>query len=122
MNGRGGWLRWGSTGQLAQEVAFVHAIFEGFAAVDEDYGDLVGELAAELFVGVDIDFLPAEQAAALKLYQTFFHDFAQMAALASVNENFSRVGHPRSLAFSRQISIVRNVKKFVTRPVDVRKG
>jgi hypothetical protein len=50
-------------GQLAEEFAFVHAVLEGFAAVDEDYGDFVRELAAELLVGVDVDFLPAEQAA-----------------------------------------------------------
>jgi hypothetical protein len=48
---------------------FVHAVLEGFAAVDEDYGHFVGELAAELFVGVDVDFLPAEQTAAFELDQ-----------------------------------------------------
>src|SRR5512133_1523960 len=95
-----GWLsRRGLTCQFAQEFAFVHAVLEGLAAVDEDDGDLVGELAPELLVGVDIDFLPAEQAAALQLDQAFFHNLAKMAALAGVDEDLPRVSHARSLAF-----------------------
>ena len=92
-------------GQLAQEFALIHVVLEGFAAVDEDDGDFVGELAAELLVGVDIDFLPAEQAAALELDQAFFDDLAEMTALPRVDEDLAGVGHGRSVAFSQQISI-----------------
>jgi hypothetical protein len=80
-------------GELAEEFAFVHAVLEGFAAVDEDHGDFVGELATELFVGVDVDFLPPEQAAALELDEAFLYDFAEVAAFARVHQNVAGVGH-----------------------------
>jgi hypothetical protein len=35
-----------STGQLAEEVGLVHVVLERLVAIDEDYGDFVGELAA----------------------------------------------------------------------------
>ena len=34
-----------SAGQLLQKFLLVEPVLEGFAAVDEDYGDFVGELA-----------------------------------------------------------------------------
>jgi hypothetical protein len=54
-----------SAGELAEEIGFVHAVLEGFAAIDEDYRDFVGELAAELFVAVHVYFLPGEAATAM---------------------------------------------------------
>jgi hypothetical protein len=77
---------------------FVHAVFEGFAAVDEDDGDLVGELAAELVVGVDVDFLPSEPAPTMKFGESFFDDLAKVAAFAGVEHDLSGIGHGASLA------------------------
>jgi hypothetical protein len=68
---------------------FVHAVFEGFAAVDEDDGDFVGELAAELVVGVNVDFLQVESASAMEFGQRLLYNFAQVAAFARVNHNLT---------------------------------
>jgi len=76
----------------------VHAVFEGFAAVDEDDGDFVGELAAELLVGVDVNFLPGKTAAALKFGEGFFDDLAKVAAFAGVEHDLAGIGHAASLA------------------------
>jgi hypothetical protein len=76
-------------GQFAEELTFVHAVFESFAAVDEDDGDFVVELAAELVVGVDVDFLPDETTAAGEFHDTFLDDFTQVTALAGVDEDFA---------------------------------
>src|SRR5579872_4502176 len=65
-------------GQLAQEFVFIHFVFEGLASVDEHYRNLVGELAAELFVGVHVDLLPSEAATAMQFGQRLLHDLAQM--------------------------------------------
>ena len=77
---------------------FVQAIFEGFAAVDENDGDFVGKLAAELVVGVDVDFLPGEAAAAMELGEGFFDDLAEVAAFAGVEHDLAGLGHGASLA------------------------
>jgi len=77
---------------------FVHAVFEGFAAVDEDDGDFVSKLAAELVVGVDVDFLPVEAAAAMELGKGLFDDLAKMAAFAGVKHDLTGIGHGASLA------------------------
>jgi len=82
-----------SAGELAEEVGFVHAVLEGFAAVDEDYGDLVGELAAQLFVGVHVDVLPGEAAAAMEFGEGLFDDFAEVASFARVDHDLAEFGH-----------------------------
>ena len=82
-----------SDGELAQELTFVHAVLEGFAAVDEDDRHLVGELAAKLVVGIDVHFLPAEQAAALELDEAFLDDFAEVATFACIDQNVAGVSH-----------------------------
>ncbi len=105
--------------QLAEKFALVHAVLEGFAAVDEDYGHFVGELTAELLVGVDVDFLPAEQASAFEFDEAFLDDLAEVAALASVDEDLASVSHWRSLAFSRRISIGWHVKKSIHKATEV---
>jgi hypothetical protein len=46
--------------QLLQEFLLVHAVLEGFMAVNEDDGDFVVELAAEFGVSVNVDVLPGE--------------------------------------------------------------
>jgi len=50
---------------------------------------------AEVVVGVDVDFLPTEQAAALEFHQALFDDFAEMATLARVNQDLAGVRHGR---------------------------
>ena len=80
-------------GELAQEIGFVHVIFEGFAAVDEDNWDFVGELAAELVVAVDVDFLPGESAAAVEFGERFFNDLAQVTPFARVDHDLAKAGH-----------------------------
>src|SRR5215472_16672246 len=98
-------------GKLAQELALVHTVLERFAAIDEHDRHFVGELSAQLVVGVDIDFLPAKQAAAFQLDETFFDNFAKMTAFASVNQHLAGVGHGRSVSVSEQFSIESDVKK-----------
>jgi len=46
--------------EFAQEFLFVHAVLEGFFAVDEDDRNFVVEAAADFFVGVDVNFLSGE--------------------------------------------------------------
>src|ERR1700683_1753703 len=82
-----------SAGEFAEEVGFVHAVLEGFAAVDEDYGDFIGELAAELFVAVDVDILPGETATAVQFGESLFDDLAEVASLAGVDHDLSGLGH-----------------------------
>src|SRR4051812_24677722 len=46
--------------KLLQELFFVHAVLESFVAVDEYDRNLVGELAAEAGIGINVHFLPVE--------------------------------------------------------------
>jgi hypothetical protein len=85
-------------GEFAEEFVFVHAVFEGFAAVDEDDWDFVGELAAELLIGVDVNFLPVEAAAAMEFGQRLLDDLTKVAAFAAVENDLTGVGHGASLA------------------------
>jgi hypothetical protein len=82
-----------SAGEFAEEVGLVHAVLKGFTAVDEDYGNLVGELPPELFVGVHIDVLPSEAAAAMEFGEGLFDDLAEMAAFAGVDHDLAEFGH-----------------------------
>jgi len=86
------------SGELAEEFLLGHAVFESFAAVDEDHGNFVGELAAEIVVGVDINFLPIEAAAAVELGHRFFDDFTKVAALARINNDLPQIRHGGSVA------------------------
>jgi hypothetical protein len=85
--------------KFAKEVGFFHVVFEGFAAVDEDYRDFVGELTAELFVAVDVDVLPGEAASAMQFGQALFDDLAKVAAFAGVDHDLAELGH--SAEFSK---------------------
>jgi hypothetical protein len=82
-------------GEFAEEFALVHAVFEGFAAVDEDDGDFIVKLAADFVIGINVDFTPGEAALAGKLDQAFLDDFAEMASLAGVNHDLAGVWHGR---------------------------
>ncbi len=84
-----------SSAQLAQEFLLIHAVLEGFAAVDEDYGDLIGIEASDFGVGVDVDFSPGEAATLVQLDDALFDDFAEMTSLAGINEDFPRRRHAR---------------------------
>jgi hypothetical protein len=77
---------------------FVHAVFEGFAAVDEDDGDFVGELTAELLVGIDVNLMPGETAPAMKFGEGLFDDLAKVAAFAGVEHDLTGIGHGASVA------------------------
>lgn len=79
--------------EFAQEFALVHAVFEGLAAVDEDDGNFIGELAAEVFVGVDVNFAPLKASAALQLDERLFDDLAQVAALAGIHYDVASGRH-----------------------------
>ena len=76
---------------------FVHVVFEGFAAVDKNHGDFVGELAAELVVRVDVNFLPGEAAPALELGKSFLDDLTKVAAFAGVEHDLTGIGHAASV-------------------------
>ena len=55
---------------------------EGFAAVDEDYGTSSVSGAVELFVGVDIDFLPADTGRGAQSLPNFSFTISTDGALA----------------------------------------
>jgi len=80
-------------GELAQELLFIHAVLEGFAAVYEYYGNFVSELAAQVVIGVDVHFLPDKTSAALQLAQGFFDDLAKVAPFTRVHYDLSGGGH-----------------------------
>ena len=54
----------------------VHAVLKGLAPVNENYRDLVGIEAADLRVGVYVDFPPAEAAALVQLDEALLDDLA----------------------------------------------
>src|ERR1700686_1594077 len=84
-----------SSAQFAQEFLLVHAVLKSFAAVDEDYGDLVGIEAADFGVGVHVDFPPGEAATLVQLDDALLDDFAEMTSFAGIDDNFPRLRHAR---------------------------
>jgi hypothetical protein len=87
-----------SAGQFAQEFALVHVVFEGLVAVDEDDGDFVGKSTAQFVVAFDVNFPPGKAAAAMQFGQRLLDDLTEVAALAGVDDDFTRLRHGRSLA------------------------
>src|SRR5215469_7900626 len=81
----------------SQEITLIHVIFECLFAVDEDDGDFVAVLTAELVVGVDVNFAPAEAAMARKLAQRLLHHLAKVAALARIQDDIAESRHRSSL-------------------------
>jgi len=79
--------------ELPQELLLVHVVLEGFAAINEDDGDVVVELAAEFGVGVNVDLAPSEAAPAGELGEALFHHFAEMTSLAGINYDAARLWH-----------------------------
>jgi len=82
-----------SSGKLAEEVGFVHAVLEGFATVNEDDWDFVGELTAQLVVAVHVDVLPGEATAAVQFGEGLFDDLAEVTSLARVEHDLAGFGH-----------------------------
>ena len=80
-------------GELAQELALVHAVFEGLAAIDEDYGNFIIELAAEVGVGIDVDFLPGESPAPGEFGQALLDYLTEMTALAGIHHDGATCQH-----------------------------
>jgi hypothetical protein len=70
-------------------------VLKSFAAVDEDYGDLVVIEASDFCVGVYVDFTPGEAATPVELDDALFDDFAEMTSLAGINDDFPRLHHAR---------------------------
>jgi hypothetical protein len=56
-----------SARQLPEELLLIHAVLEGFAAINEDDWNLVVELAAKLAIRVNVNFLPGKPSASRKL-------------------------------------------------------
>jgi hypothetical protein len=80
-------------GQLAEKFLLVHAVLEGFAAINEDDGNFVVELAAEFGVGVHIDLAPGEPPATRELGETLFDNLAEMASFAGIDHDVARLWH-----------------------------
>lgn len=90
-----------SGAEFAEEFFFVHAVLEGFAAVDEDYGDFVGIEAADFGVGVYVNFTPVKAAALLEFDEALLDDFAEMTALAGIDDDLPSRIHRREFSSLR---------------------
>jgi len=81
--------------ELPEELLLVHAILEGFTAIDEYDRNFIVKLAAEFVVGVDVDFVPDEPTAAGELVKTLLHHFAKVASFARIYGDVTRLRHAR---------------------------
>jgi hypothetical protein len=77
--------------QSPEKFPLIHAVLEGFVAIDEHDRNLIVELPAQFTVAIDIDFMPGKSTAARKLRETLFDHFAKVASLARVNYHLARV-------------------------------
>src|ERR1022692_1305968 len=84
---------WSLARQLPQKLPLVHAVLEGFTAVDEHHWDFVIELPPQFVVATHIYLLPRKSAAAGELDKALLHNFAEVTALARVNHDLARVWH-----------------------------
>src|SRR5271157_2085588 len=93
----------GSTSQFAEEFLLVHAVLEGFAAVDEDDGNFVVVEVAECGVGINVHLAPGEAAVFVELDEGLLDDLAKVASPAGIHDHFARLGHGKgSVAVPRQ--------------------
>ena len=81
------------TRQFSEKFLLVHAVLEGFAAIDEDHGDFVVELAAQFVVGVHVNLTPDKASAARELGETFFYNLAEMASFAGIDHDAASLWH-----------------------------
>jgi hypothetical protein len=91
-------------GELPQEFLFIHVVLERFASVDEDDGDLVVVLAAEVGIRVNIHIAPLKAAALMEFDEALLDDFAKMAALAGIYDDFPMLHNSGSVAGSNPVS------------------
>ena len=94
-------------GEFPQEFLLIHAVFERFAPVDEDDGDLVVVLAAEIGIGVNIHIAPVEAAALVEFDEALLDDFAEMTALAGIDDDFPVLHNSGSVAGWNPVSKTR---------------
>jgi len=80
-------------GQLAQKFALVHAVLEGFAAVDKHDWHFVVELPSQVAITIHVHFLPREPAAAGKLCKALFHHLAEMTTFPRIDDDLPGVLH-----------------------------
>jgi hypothetical protein len=83
----------GSRGQFAEEFLLVHAVLEGFAAVDENYRDFIVIEPANFSAGIYVDFMPGEASAFVEFDEALLDDLAEMASLPGIDDNFPRLRH-----------------------------
>jgi hypothetical protein len=106
----------GLAGQLSQEFLLVHAVLEGFTAIDEDDRDFVVELAPKFGVSVYVDLLPGKSPPPRQLGQALFDYFAQVASLAGINHDAARLWHAGILARANGVFPVANHTKGRSNP------
>jgi hypothetical protein len=70
-------------------------VLKGFAAIDEDYGNLVVITAPDFSVGVNVDFTPGEAATLVELDDALFDNLAEMTSFARINDDFTRLLHSK---------------------------
>jgi hypothetical protein len=70
-------------------------VLKGFAAIDENYGNLVVIAVPDFGVGVYVDFTPGEAATLVELDDALFDDLAEMTSLAGINDDFARLLHSK---------------------------
>src|SRR5271168_2540143 len=85
----------GSCAEFAEEFLLIHAVLESLAAVDEDDGDLVVIKAADFSIGLHVDFAPVETAPLVELDEALFDNFAEMASLTGIDDDFAGRRHAR---------------------------
>jgi len=95
------WRNRRSAHQLPEELPLIHAVFEGFAAIDEYNWNFIVKQPSQFIVAVDIHFLPCKSAPARKLRQAFFYYFAKVTTSARVNHDLPRLLHGLDCSPSR---------------------
>ena len=79
-------------GQFSEELLLIHPIFKGLTAVYEDDRDLIGKLASQSVIQIDVDFPPSEATPPLEFRELFLDDLTEVASLTGVDNNLSRIG------------------------------
>lgn len=80
-------------GESANKILFCHVIFKCLASINKEHRHFVAEFAAEIGVGVHINFAPGEAASAMDFNNTFLHNLTKVASFAGVNDHFSYRRH-----------------------------
>ena len=83
--------------ELPQEFLLVHAVFESFAAVDENHRHFVVELTAQVGIAVHINLMPGKTAATREVGESLLDDLTEMAVLAGVQDDVAGLRHVRKI-------------------------